>query len=476
MRRRRPGLLAAGLVVLLAGAATWARAADSQRYAGRSLVEALDLLRGQGLRLIYSSDLVRPEMRVEREPTATTLHRILDQLLAPHGLTSQMGPGGNLLVVKREPGQLLVTLTAPETGGMAAGEVAVSVDVVGEEPVAEVDLLVNGRLAARLQRPPWRARIELPAEEGSWRLTAVARGAWGGFGSDSVTTRSVVVREELEVSLRQLAVTATRRGGGPTRLSQEHFRLLQGGSTIPIASFERGDVPLSVVLAIDASESMRDGALEAALGAVRGFLAQLQPGDEAALLLFSDAVRVLTPFAGSGHDLPADVAGARPHGSTALNDHVYAALRLLDGRTGRPVVLLLSDGADVVSALGMEQVLWKIGRSEAHVYWVRLPGGPAGGASFSSAWRDAEGNRRQTELLSAGVQASGGRILPVAGSERVVAAFATILEELREQYLLGYYPRRDAGGIDAREVEVQVTVPNMRLRYRRLGGIGRGSG
>ena len=55
-------------------------------YRGHSLIYALEDLQDKGLRVLYSSDLVDPEMMVEREPTASSLHRILDQLLGPHGL------------------------------------------------------------------------------------------------------------------------------------------------------------------------------------------------------------------------------------------------------------------------------------------------------------------------------------------------------------------------------------------------------
>jgi len=68
-------------------------------YAGRPLEEVLGELRDGGLEIFFTSHLVRPEMRVVEEPTATRPRRILGQILAPHGLEAVAGPGGRLVVV-----------------------------------------------------------------------------------------------------------------------------------------------------------------------------------------------------------------------------------------------------------------------------------------------------------------------------------------------------------------------------------------
>ena len=69
-------------------------------YAGRPLSEALRDLRGQGLRIVFTSHLIRPGMLVETEPTAQEPSRILDEILRSHGLGWRDGPGGRLIVVR----------------------------------------------------------------------------------------------------------------------------------------------------------------------------------------------------------------------------------------------------------------------------------------------------------------------------------------------------------------------------------------
>jgi outer membrane cobalamin receptor len=66
---------------------------------GLRLDEAISILQHEGLTVIYSTALVRPEMRVEREPLATTLRGKLEEILAPHGLRVIEGPHHELLVI-----------------------------------------------------------------------------------------------------------------------------------------------------------------------------------------------------------------------------------------------------------------------------------------------------------------------------------------------------------------------------------------
>ncbi|MGH9363268.1 MAG: hypothetical protein ACRD2T_15260, partial [Thermoanaerobaculia bacterium] len=90
-----------GAVLLLAAFGQAAvLAAQEPRYAGRSLEEALLDLRARGLRIVFTSNVVRPEMRVEREPAATDLRRALEELLAPHGLAAREAPNGIVVVVR----------------------------------------------------------------------------------------------------------------------------------------------------------------------------------------------------------------------------------------------------------------------------------------------------------------------------------------------------------------------------------------
>jgi Carboxypeptidase regulatory-like domain len=73
----------------------------ARNYAGRRLADVLRELQRGGLRIVFSSELVRPEMTVSVEPTAKDPRARLEEVLRPFGLGTQAGQQGTLLVVRR---------------------------------------------------------------------------------------------------------------------------------------------------------------------------------------------------------------------------------------------------------------------------------------------------------------------------------------------------------------------------------------
>jgi hypothetical protein len=87
--KKLPLLLAC--LVATAEAATWR---------GMAVEEVLERLRDSGLPLLYSSDLVKPWMRVESEPRAVDPQALVAEILAPHGIAIVRGPEDTLMLVR----------------------------------------------------------------------------------------------------------------------------------------------------------------------------------------------------------------------------------------------------------------------------------------------------------------------------------------------------------------------------------------
>lgn len=265
------------------------------------------------------------------------------------------------------------------------------------------------------------------------------------------------VDEVIDVELQQLYVTVTRPSGGAVLdLTAADFEILDNGEPQAVSTFSRGDLPLSAVLLLDASASMEGPRLRTAAAGVRAFVSRVQPQDEVSVMLFSDELLMRTPFSNDAATLLTPVEGVAARGGTAINDHLYLALRDLDGRFGRRVMVLLSDGVDVESALGMEDVRWAARGSQALLYWIRLQDTTRGRIERSSAWRDPKGHAEQLRLLETAVAESGGRVEIIADVDEVGAALQKILRELREQYVLGYQPTRNHGDGSWHKLEVRV--------------------
>ena len=87
------------IVVAAVAYATPGGAQTAGRYTGRPLADVLRDLQSLGLSVVFSSELVRPEMRVASEPKSTVPRKILDEVLEPHGLRAKAGKKDTLLVV-----------------------------------------------------------------------------------------------------------------------------------------------------------------------------------------------------------------------------------------------------------------------------------------------------------------------------------------------------------------------------------------
>ena len=100
--------------------------AISATLAGMPLSSAVADLERRGLAVLYSSDLVRPWMKVAAEPTASDPASVLVEILRPHGLAARPGPNGLLLVVR----QPRVAQARPVRPGSGPAETAASLEEV----------------------------------------------------------------------------------------------------------------------------------------------------------------------------------------------------------------------------------------------------------------------------------------------------------------------------------------------------------
>lgn len=377
------------------------------------------------------------------------------------------------LGVAAQERSLAVAILQPQPGVPIFGDVEVELAVrQGASPIQSVEIYFDGVRAAVLEAPPWRAVLQAGQENVEHRLEVVARDAAGRTASAGLTTLRIQTDMEVRVELRQLYVRVERDGQAVLDLGRGDFTVIDGGAEQPLTAFARGDAPFTAALLLDASTSMRGEPLATALDGARAFVRGMQSLDEAKLLLFADRMLRETPFTDLASVLSLPLGGdTAAAGGTAVHDALYVALKRLEARPGRRVVVLLSDGVDVESVVPIERVQWAARRSQAVLYWLRLrrPDELVPGKVFrTSAWHDAEAHARGLELLDRTVVESGGRVEALANAAEVPAALERLLRELREQYLVGYQPtggRTGDGGW--RDVRVVVRGDGLSVRAPR---------
>ncbi len=274
---------------------------------------------------------------------------------------------------------------------------------------------------------------------------------------------------KLESRLVTVAVNAVDDKGSPVGgLAQPDFRILEDGKEQKIAFFEKESAtPLSIVLAIDASETtLRNERLEKE--AAKKFVQTLlREQDELDLMEFSDTVREIVAFTPSHQRIAEGLNDLRRGDATALYDAIYLASQRL-GETSRAngrrrVLLLITDGGDTVHGVAYEQALEQAQRHDVIIYsLIVIP-----------IWADAGRNTGGEHALIQLSNDTGGKYYYIQDGKDLAPAFRKVSDDLRTQYVLGYYapdktPQSRSDGF--RTLKVEVTDPTaaarVNLRYR----------
>jgi Ca-activated chloride channel family protein len=266
---------------------------------------------------------------------------------------------------------------------------------------------------------------------------------------------------KVETRLVNVAVNVTDAHGAPVPgLTQSDFQISEDGHPQKIAFFEKDSTtPLSIVLAIDASESVfNNERLEKE--AARHFVnAILRNQDELDLMDFSDSVREIVPFTNQKKQIEHGLNELQPGDETVLYDAIYLASQRL-GQTRqdagrRRVLVLITDGVDTKDTR-YEQALEQAQRSGAMIYSLIIVPVQA------DAGRNTGGEHALIQMS----EDTGGKYYYVEDPKNLDAAFSHISDDLRTQYVLGYYaPQGVRHDQSLRTIAVQMSDPALRNRY-----------
>lgn len=270
---------------------------------------------------------------------------------------------------------------------------------------------------------------------------------------------------KIETRLVNVAVNVVDDHGAPVAgLTQDDFEISEDRKPQKIAFFEKeSTTPLSIVLAIDASESvLGDERLEK--NAARHFVnALLRDQDELDLMDFSDTVREIVPFTNQKKQIERGLNELQRGDETALYDAIYLGSQRLAGtRTDagrRRVLVLITDGGDTRGSR-YEQALEQAQRAGAMVYSLIIV------PVAADAGRNTGGEHALIQMA----QDTGGKYYYVEDSKDLEPAFAHVSDDLRTQFVLGYYAPKSGLDSSFRTIKVQMKDPALRnayhLRYR----------
>jgi len=245
------------------------------------------------------------------------------------------------------------------------------------------------------------------------------------------------------VELVYVDVFVTRKDAAVTGLESADFRLEDNGVAQKVDIVDRTSVPTTAVLALDTSASVAGGDFVHLKNAARAFLAGLGESDEAALVTFNEKVQLRRDASRDTSAVVAALDRVQPRGGTALIDALYVSLKRHWG-TGRPLVVLFTDGKDSASWLDNGDVLQAARESSALLHVVGTESLPDRSRPLvGPLWLDAGANTESgyVYLLRRAAETTGGAYWPVDSVASVPAAFRTILEASNARYVLSYEPR-----------------------------------
>jgi Ca-activated chloride channel family protein len=281
----------------------------------------------------------------------------------------------------------------------------------------------------------------------------------------AIAACSIAAQEpKFQVDVRLVRILATVKDGGGQpigNLNKEDFQVFDNGVPQKLAVFEhRTEQPLSIAVMIDTSGSTNID-LKYEVDSVNRFFRSLfkegNPDDAAALFAFNWETTLLCDFTHRLDRLDRSLRGIKGEGGTSMYDAIYLVADKLSGREGRHVTVIVTDGGDTTSYKTFHQALESAQIADAVVYPILVipitndPGRNTGGENALT-------------MLAAG---TGGRVFSPSLGEQMDAAFTQIIQDLRTQYLLGYYPK-DVPPSKERfhRVEVKLSRPDLRVSAR----------
>ncbi|CAN5485104.1 MAG: VWA domain-containing protein [Acidobacteria bacterium] len=256
-------------------------------------------------------------------------------------------------------------------------------------------------------------------------------------------------------------------------LERDHFQIRDNGKPQPITVFSNDIQPISVVMMLDRSGSMRQNFRLLEAGA-EAFVRRLRPEDKARIGSFAERIQIDPEgFTNDQDELIRIIRHElQDQGPTPLWNALDAAITALSDQEGRRVVLVFSDGGDFPMNFRLRNrsimdVMRRSHEENVMVYAIGLQSttlrqpGRGGLGGFGGGMR----SERPDPGLATIADETGGGYFELNRAEDLASTFARVADELHRQYLIGFEP--PALDNKMHKLQVRVTERGMKVRARR---------
>lgn len=271
-------------------------------------------------------------------------------------------------------------------------------------------------------------------------------------------------------------------------LTRTDFRVFEDGSLQPLSDLALRQVPVDVVLMVDASSSVANN-LDDFRRAAQGFAARLQADDRLSLIKFDDRIELLQDWTKSRFQFQRALNRIEPGMFTRFNDALMLAAKEQFGTAAksRRAVIILSDGIDNgQGTTTLEAALQALIRAQVAVYIVAnteisraakraeldtLLGGSESSVKFNQVNIDRlrlglKVLDQSEENLAQLARATGGKLYRPLTFDALESTYAEVADELRHQYALYFTPLNKARDGSFRRVRVETANPAFQSHTR----------
>ena len=285
--------------------------------------------------------------------------------------------------------------------------------------------------------------------DGTWRAVTLKTNP-----NYTVRTRAGYTAPKPPPIRPELEFTITDRGRRYLDLSPHDVVVFEDGKEQKVEAFHEVVAPVSMVLALDSSGSMRKSAAEA-MAAAREFVEALRPEDSLGLLEFADQSVLLHDLTTSREATLKTISEYTAVGGTALYDALWDALARLQQVKGRRAIVLVTDGRDENnpgtapgSVRTQKEVLELLPQAETIIYTIGL--GPKVDRAF---------------LENVAALSSGESYFP-DDVEGLRGDYRRVVESLRRRYVVSYTSTNGARDGVWRKVEIRSRLDDVVVTSR----------
>ncbi len=200
--------------------------------------------------------------------------------------------------------------------------------------------------------------------------------------------------------------------------------------------------------------------MQTASEAVASFFRTSNEADEFFLVKFSDKATLSVPFTTDSGELYHKVLGTKPWGRTSLFDAIDLALKQMKrARNDRKAIVILSDGGDNWSRHNAREIREALLESDVQIYAMGI-------FDRNELANSPAEVRNGPRLLDEITEQSGGRHYRVDNLNELPAISAKIGNDLRSEYLLGYYPTNFSKDGKYHRIKIELAAPQARPGFR----------